>query len=56
MSRLDSKTKCFLFLLTITSLILVKSTNTILVKKLKVDIIIIHLIANFGENSLIMNA
>ena len=30
--------------------ILVKSTNTILDKKIKVDIIIIHLIANLEEN------
>ena len=36
--------------LTITSLLLVKSTNTILDKKLKVNIIIIHMIANLGEN------
>ena len=42
--------------LTTTSLILVKSTNTILDKKLKLDIIIIHFTANLGENDLIMNA
>ena len=35
---------------------LVKSINTILDKKLKVDIIIIHLIANLEGNDLIMSA
>ena len=54
---LGSKIKCSLFFfLTITFLILVKSTNTIPDKKLKVDIIIIHFVANFGGNDLIMSA
>ena len=48
--------KWSLFLLSIISLIFVKTTNTIQNKKPKVDILIIHVIAKFEENVLIIIA
>ena len=53
---LNSKIKCSLFLLSITSLILMRFIATILDKKPNMDIIIFHLIANLRENDLIMSA